>query len=87
MFHNLSYVKHLKHEQTSFKSTTSAKTKAVCDINADRKIGLTGTFLANGAIDIYGQTLAIGIKNQPNKLLFYSYLILNIQNQSCKYPP
>lgn len=58
-------------ELTSFKSTTSARTKAVCGINADRKIGLTGTFLANGAIDIYGQMLAIGI--QINKMNFYAW--------------
>ena len=58
-------------ELTSFKSTTSARTKAVCDINADRKIGLTGTFLANGAIDIYGQMLAIGIT--INKMNFYAW--------------
>ena len=58
-------------ELTSFKSTTSARTKAVCNINADRKIGLTGTFLANGAIDVYGQMLAIGIT--INKMNFYAW--------------
>ncbi len=49
-------------ELTSFKNIESQRTKAVCNIRASRKIGLTGTFLANGAIDIFGQCAAVGIK-------------------------
>lgn len=48
-------------ELTSFKNPTSKRSKSVCAIKAERKIGLTGTFLANGAIDIYGQCVAVGI--------------------------
>lgn len=48
-------------ELTSFKSPTASRSKAVCSIRAQVKVGLTGTFLANGAIDIYGQTQAVGI--------------------------
>lgn len=48
-------------ELTSFKTITSARTKAILNINAGRKIGLTGTFLANGAIDIYAQAQAVGL--------------------------
>ena len=58
-------------ELTSFKSVTAQRSKAVQSIDADRKIGLTGTFLANGAIDIYGQVLAIGIT--INKMNFYAW--------------
>jgi len=58
-------------ELTSFKSVTAQRSKAVQSIDADRKIGLTGTFLANGAIDIYGQMLAIGIT--INKMNFYAW--------------
>lgn len=49
-------------ELTSFKNIESQRTKAVCAMDADRKIGLTGTFLANGAIDIYGQCAAVGLR-------------------------
>lgn len=49
-------------ELTSFKNPESKRTRSVCTINAERKVGLTGTFLANGAIDIYGQCAAVGIR-------------------------
>ena len=48
-------------ELTSYKNPDAARTKAVCSIRASVKIGLTGTFLANGAIDIFGQTAAVGL--------------------------
>ena len=48
-------------ELTSFKSIDAARTKSVMKINAERKVGLTGTFLANGAIDIFGQAAAVGL--------------------------
>ena len=48
-------------ELTSFKNIESKRTRSVCSIHAERKVGLTGTFLANGAIDIYGQCAAVGI--------------------------
>lgn len=49
-------------ELTSFKNIESNRTRSVCTIKAKRKVGLTGTFLANGAIDIYGQCAAVGIR-------------------------
>lgn len=49
-------------ELTSFKNIDSKRTRSVCSIHAERKVGLTGTFLANGAIDIYGQCAAVGIR-------------------------
>lgn len=49
-------------ELTSFKNIESKRTRSVCMIRAARKVGLTGTFLANGAIDIYGQCAAVGIR-------------------------
>ena len=48
-------------ELTSYKNPTAARTKAVASISAPYKVGLTGTFLANGAIDIYGQAQAVGL--------------------------
>lgn len=48
-------------ELTSFKNVEAARTKAVLSIKAPVRIGLTGTFLANGAIDIYGQSAAVGL--------------------------
>ena len=49
-------------ELTSFKNIESKRTRSVYTIHAARKVGLTGTFLANGAIDIYGQCAAVGIR-------------------------
>lgn len=48
-------------ELTSFKSVEAARTKHVMALHASWKIGLTGTFLANGAVDIYGQAAACGL--------------------------
>lgn len=57
-------------ELTSFKNIESGRTRNVLNINAERKIGLTGTFLANGAIDIYGQCAAVGLRYGGN---FYAW--------------
>lgn len=57
-------------ELTAFKNIESKRTKAVLSINAERKVGLTGTFLANGAIDIYGQCAAVGVRYGCN---FYAW--------------
>lgn len=57
-------------ELTTFKNIESKRTKAVLSINAERKVGMTGTFLANGAIDIYGQCAAVGVKYGGN---FYAW--------------
>lgn len=48
-------------ELTSYKSPDAGRTKAVRSVAAKVKVGLTGTFLANGAIDIYGQAAAVGL--------------------------
>lgn len=45
-------------ELTSYKNIKSKRTEAVIQIKAHQYIGLTGTFLANGAIDIFGQLAA-----------------------------
>ena len=48
-------------ELTTYKTVASKRSEAVCGISAPIKIGLTGTFLANGAIDIFGQAAAVGL--------------------------
>ena len=48
-------------ELTSYKNPDAARTKAAASISATYKVGLTGTFLANGAIDIYGQAKAVDL--------------------------
>lgn len=48
-------------ELTSYKNAQAQRTQAVTSIIAPVKIGLTGTFLANGAVDIYGQAMAVGL--------------------------
>lgn len=50
-------------ELTSFKTISSKRTKRafVLSKNAGRVIGLTGTFLANGAIDIFAQCAVVGL--------------------------
>lgn len=48
-------------ELTSFKNHSSNRSNACYSIKAAKRIGLTGTFLTNGAIDCYGQFLAVGL--------------------------
>lgn len=55
-------------ELTSFKNVEAVRTQNVVSIKASIRIGLTGTFLANGAIDIYGQATAAGVPTG-----FYSF--------------
>lgn len=57
-------------ELTSYKSVDATRSKSVRSIQAEVRIGLTGTFLANGAIDIYGQAAAVGLSLAPN---FYAW--------------
>lgn len=59
-------------ELTSFKTPSAARTKAVASIIAPRKVGLTGTFLANGAIDIYGQCVAVDMEERLGRN-FYAW--------------
>lgn len=48
-------------ELTSFKNVMSVRSQYIRTIQATHKIGLTGTFLANGMIDVFGQMAALGI--------------------------
>lgn len=59
-------------ELTTFKSTNAKRTKAVLKIQARQRVGLTGTFLANGAIDIYAQCAAVGLR-YPHAKNFYGW--------------
>ena len=55
-------------ELTSYKNHESGRSGAVYKINAKQRIGLTGTFITNSAIDIYGQLVAVGFgNNAPQK--------------------
>lgn len=60
-------------ELTSFKSIDSKRTRRVFSLarNASRCAGLTGTFLANGAIDIFAQCAAVGMTDNLKE--FYSW--------------
>ena len=60
-------------ELTSFKTITAKRTKYAFELqrNATRVVGLTGTFLANGAIDIFGQMAVCGFANRLND--FYAW--------------
>jgi SNF2 family DNA or RNA helicase len=58
-------------ELTSYKNSEAKRTQAVASISAPVKIGLTGTFLANGAIDIYGQAIACGLDMHAHN--FYAW--------------
>lgn len=55
-------------ELTSYKNHESGRSGAIYKINAKQRIGLTGTFITNSAIDIYGQLVAVGFgNNAPQK--------------------
>lgn len=60
-------------ELTSFKSIDTKRTRRVFALarNAKRCVGLTGTFLANGAIDIFAQCASVGLAD--NLKSFYSW--------------
>lgn len=59
-------------ELTTFKSVTAARTKSVLNIQARHRVGLTGTFFANGAVDIFAQCAAVGL-TWPNARNFYAW--------------
>lgn len=68
-------------ELTTFKNVQAARTKQVLQIIANKIVGLTGTFLANGAIDIYGQVAAVGLTAWfCNGLNFYSWRAMNFRD-------
>ena len=56
-------------ELTSFKNPSSKRSKLVYRIKAKKKVGLTGTILANGLIDLWGQFAAIDLI----KINFYAW--------------
>ena len=60
-------------ELTSFKTTTSRRTQRAFALarKAKRCVGLTGTFLANGAIDIFAQCASVGLASNLKE--FYSW--------------
>ena len=68
-------------ELTTFKNVQAARTRAILKILARRRVGLTGTFLANGAIDIYGQVAAVGLTNKfCRSLNFYAWRAMNFHD-------
>ena len=54
-------------ELTSFKNPQSKRTDFICSIVAEQRIGMTGTFLTNGAMDCFGQFAAMGIGGRMTK--------------------
>lgn len=75
---NQTYEALVVDELTSFKSISSARTKALLSIEAKYRIGLTGTFLANGAIDIFGQAAVCGLSFLQDN--FYSWRANNFRD-------
>ena len=68
-------------ELTTFKNVQAARTKQVLNIHADKIVGLTGTFLANGAIDIYGQVAAVGLVQKfCGGLNFFAWRAMNFHD-------
>lgn len=61
-------------ELTSFKNVESRRTEFAVSVNAKRRVGLTGTFLTRGAIDVFGQSDAIfGQYGNPLGECYYSW--------------
>lgn len=68
-------------ELTTFKNVQAARTKVVMQILAQRIVGLTGTFLANGAIDIYGQVAACRLTDKfCGGLNFFAWRAMNFHD-------
>lgn len=55
-------------ELTSFKTVDCTRSCIVRRTEAPVRIGLTGTFIANGAIDIFGQAAALGLFKATDKV-------------------
>ena len=58
-------------------------------IQAERKVGLTGTFLANGAVDIFGQALCCGLSLIPNnnfRTWRATYFVDKLKGSGLPYP-
>lgn len=51
-------------ELTSFKNSQSKRLQYLNSIKSFQKIGLTGTIMANGAIDLWGQMRAVGLMRE-----------------------
>lgn len=54
-------------ELTSFKNNNSNRSLSCYSIGSHQKIGLTGTLMTNGAIDLFGQFCAVGIGGKMTK--------------------
>ena len=71
-------------ELTSYKNPMSNRTDFICSIKAKQRIGLTGTFLTNGAMDCFGQFVAVGIGGEMSKKertkQFYSWRAAHFQD-------
>lgn len=68
-------------ELTTFKNVQAARTKQVLQIVANKIVGLTGTFLANGAIDIYGQVASVGLVQKfCGGLNFFAWRAMNFHD-------
>ncbi len=59
-------------ELTSFKSMASSRTAAALAVKAKQRIGLTGTFITNSELDIYGQLAVLGMR-PTDKGSFYAW--------------
>lgn len=71
-------------ELTSFKNIKSKRTQEVVKIEAERKIGLTGTLCANGLIDIYSQAVCCDLSF--NDLTFEQWRAANFENVMANAP-
>jgi SNF2 family DNA or RNA helicase len=60
-------------ELTGFKNVDSNRSKYLSTISREKAIGLTGTFIANGAIDVFGQSAAIFTPVNPLGDNFYRW--------------
>lgn len=63
----MSFAMLVMDELTSFKNPQSNRTDFICSIKAEKRIGLTGSFLTNGAIDCFGQFAAMGFGGMMTK--------------------
>lgn len=68
-------------ELTTFKNVQAARTQHVLRLVANKVVGLTGTFLANGAIDIYGQVASVGLLQKfCGGLNFFAWRAMNFHD-------
>ena len=77
---NIKYDLVIFDELTSFKNVESKRTEAAAQINGVQYVGLTGTLVPNGEVDLYGQAAVVHLY-EYNIRKFYAWRAFNFNDK------